>query len=66
MPKVYVKKKRLYDEADIVKALKLIENGELSFREAADLFQIDKSVLSRRRAGTVTTQGRKTSLTPEI
>lgn len=66
MPKVYVKKKRPYDESDITKALELIEKNELSLRQAAKNFQIDKSVLSRRRAGVVTTQGRKTALKPEM
>lgn len=65
MPKVYVKKVRPYTEENIKKALELIEKGTLTFRAASKQFKIDKSVLTRRRAYTVTTQGRKTCLSPE-
>lgn len=65
MPKVYVKKPRPYTEEDIKKALELIEKGILTYRAASEKFKIDKSVLTRRRAYTVTTQGRKTSLSQE-
>lgn len=66
MPKVYIKKKRPYDDADIARALDLIEKGELTLRQVAKKMQIDKSVLSRRRTGVITKQGRKTSLTEEM
>lgn len=44
----------------------MIDKKELFLREAAKKYQIDKSVLSRRRTGVVTKQGRKTCLTPEM
>lgn len=47
-------------------ALKLIDNGTLSLRNAAKQFKIDKSALSRRRTRSLGKQGRKTSLTKEM
>ncbi|CAH1971665.1 unnamed protein product [Acanthoscelides obtectus] len=47
-------------------ALKLIDNGTLSLRNAAKQFKIDKSALSRRRTRSLVKQGRKTSLTKEM
>ncbi|CAH1973531.1 unnamed protein product [Acanthoscelides obtectus] len=59
MPKVYVPKKCPYDKKNMETALKLIDNGTLSLRNAAKQFKIDKSALSRRRTRSLGKQGRK-------
>ncbi|CAH1954388.1 unnamed protein product [Acanthoscelides obtectus] len=66
MPKVYVPKKRPYDKKNMEPALKLIDNGTLSLRNAARQSKIDKSALSRRRTRSLGKQGRRTSLTKEM
>ncbi|CAH1956493.1 unnamed protein product [Acanthoscelides obtectus] len=48
MLKVYVPKKHPYDKKNMETALKLIDNGTLSLRNAAKQFKVDKSALSRR------------------
>lgn len=54
VPKVYFKNVRLYPKEDIGKALELTDKGFVTFRAASKKkIKIEKSVLTRKKAGTV-------------
>lgn len=66
MPRKYVPKQKTYSELKLQEALNKVKNAELSYREAEQMYKIDKSLLWRKIHNlNANKQGRKTVLSKE-